>query len=149
MPVRKLADAVVYRDDAYYCSPGPSVVSMPHGEVHVFFRRHWTWPLMPLLLHAHPGTEQCVVRSIDGGATWEDAPRCLPGGGNCPCVTLLSDGALLLARHRFTPVLKCLLDGDVQTYEARHHAARIPCVDCGVLVKRQAGVDAGVSHYDH
>jgi len=136
MPIRKLADMVVYRDDAYYCSPGPSVVTMPDGEVHVFFRRHWTWPLTPLLLHAHPGTEQCVVRSADGGATWEDAPGFLPGGGNCPCVTLLSDGALLFARHRFTPVLKCLLEGDLETYQAQHHSADWTLVGAGVEVWR-------------
>ena len=136
MGLCKIADVVVYRDDGYYCGPGPSVVVFPDGEVTAFFRRHRSWPVTPLLLHAHPMTEQCRVGSYDGGATWETTPRVFAAGGNCPCVTLLADGALLLARHRMEAVLKCLLEGDTQAYEADRHKGDWQLVFAGLEVWR-------------
>jgi sialidase-1 len=136
MALRKVADAVVYRDERYYCGPGPSVVVFPDGEVTVFFRRHRSWPVSPLLLHAHPMTEQCCVGSFDGGATWESLPRVFAAGGNCPCVSLVTDGVLLLARHRMEAALKCLLDGDTQTYEADRHKGDWQLVFAGAEVWR-------------
>jgi hypothetical protein len=111
MKLRKVADMVIYRDDSYYAGPGPAAVAFPDGEALVFFRRHRTWPVKPLLVHAHPSTEQCCLRSRDGGETWEAIPRVFAGGGgNAPCVALLSDGALLLAMHRHDWVPKSLIE---------------------------------------
>ena len=86
MKLRKVVDMVVYRDEDQYCGPGPSVVAFPDGELLVFFRRHRSWTAEPLAQHYHPTTEQCIARSTDGGATWEQ-PRVFAGGGQCPCVT--------------------------------------------------------------
>ena len=100
MKATKVKDVVIYRDDDYYCGPGPAAVAFPDGELAVFFRRHRSWTPSPLFAHMHPATEQCIVRSADGGETWTGAPRVFHGGGQCACATRLSDGSLLFATHR-------------------------------------------------
>lgn len=101
MALHKVADVIVFQDEGYYCGPGPSVVAFPDGDVAVFFRRHRSWTGEPLVGHYHPTTEQCIIGSPDGAHTWEVTPRVFMGGGQCPCVTLLRDGALLFVTHRW------------------------------------------------
>ena len=103
MGLRKVFDAVVYRDEGFYCGPGPSVAALPDGDLLVFFRGHRAWNKGILHMHYHPTTEQRVARSQDGGRTWSE-PRVLAAGGQCPCVTLLKDGTLLFVTHRWEPV---------------------------------------------
>ena len=100
MKVRKIEDIVIYRDDRYYCGPGPSVVAYPDGELGVVFRRHRSWTREPLHMHVHPTTEQCLVRSRDGGSTWDRLPRVFMGGGQCAVAGLLRDGTTLFVTHR-------------------------------------------------
>ena len=100
MGLRKVGDIVVFRDDAWYCGPGPSVIVFPDGEIAVFFRRHRWRTGQPIIMHFHPTTEQCVVRSFDGGKSWS-APRVFLAGGQCPCATLLEDGTLLWTTHEW------------------------------------------------
>jgi hypothetical protein len=100
MKVRKIEDIVIYRDDRYYCGPGPSIVAYPDGELAVVFRRHRSWTREPMHMHVHPTTEQCLVRSRDGGGTWDRLPRVFMGGGQCAVAGLLRDETTLFVTHR-------------------------------------------------
>ena len=95
--------ATVYKNPAYYCGPGPSVVCDPDtGQLSVVFRRVKSWLKDGLAGHWHPGTE-----------TWSP-PRILFGGWQCPCLTRLSDGTLIHSSHRFEIVsadIRAQLDG--------------------------------------
>ena len=99
MAIRKVQDIVLYRDDDYYCGPGPAVVAYPDGELVAVFRRHRSWTPFTLRKHMHPTTEQCLVRSTDGGATWS-RPRVFMGGGQCAVAGRLSDDTMLFVTHR-------------------------------------------------
>ena len=99
MNIRKIRDIVIYRDEDYYCGPGPAAVAFADGEVVVLFRRHRSWTQTPLFTHVHPTTEMCLVRSTDGGETWT-RPRVFQGGGQCAGAGLLKDGTALFTTHR-------------------------------------------------
>jgi hypothetical protein len=91
----------VYKNPAFYCGPGPSVVCDPdNGYLTVVFRRVKSWLDDGLAGHWHPGTETCITHSDDLGQTWSP-PRILFSGWQCPCLTRLSDGTLLHSSHRF------------------------------------------------
>ena len=90
-PLRKVRDIDIYRDEAWYCGPGPSAVVYPDGEIVVAFRRSRTAG------HAHPAVEACVVRSTDGGSTWSEPDVFDSGSIRNQNLTLLSDGTLVVA----------------------------------------------------
>ena len=96
--LKKIEDVVLYRDDRYYCGPGPAVVCFPDGELRVVFRRHRCWA-PEVMMHVHPTTEQCIIRSADGGRTWSP-PRVFMGGGQCAVAGLKRDGTMLFVTHR-------------------------------------------------
>jgi len=100
MAIRKVKDIVLYADDDYYCGPGPAVVVFPDGEMAAVFRRHRSWTKEVLRAHVHPTTEQCLIRSTDGGETWSSTPRVFMGGGQCAVAGLLKDGTMLFVTHR-------------------------------------------------
>ena len=110
MKIRKLKDIVIYRDERYYCGPGPAAVAYPDGEIAVVFRRHRSWTREPLYMHVHPTTEQCLVRSHDRGETWDALPRVFMGGGQCAVAGLLNDGTTLFVTHRQEMVPERLMD---------------------------------------
>jgi len=110
MNVRKLQDTIIYRDDDYYCGPGPAAVAFPDGELVVFFRRHRSWTAVPFQTHVHPATEMCLARSSDGGETWQRPPRVFQGGGQCACATRLSGDTVLFVTHRMEVVPQEMLD---------------------------------------
>ena len=90
-PLRKVRDIDIYRDETWYCGPGPSAVVYPDGEIVVAFRRSRTAG------HGHPAVEACVVRSMDGGSTWSEPDVFDSGSIRNQNLTLLSDGTLLVA----------------------------------------------------
>ena len=94
----KIEDVALYRDDRYYCGPGPAVVCFPDGELRVVFRRHRCWA-PEVMMHVHPTTEQCMIRSADDGRTWSP-PRVFMGGGQCAVAGLKRDGTMLFVTHR-------------------------------------------------
>ena len=51
------------------------------------------------MMHVHPTTEQCIIRSADGGRTWSP-PRVFMGGGQCAVAGLKRDGTMLFVTHR-------------------------------------------------
>ena len=112
MRIRKLEDIVIYKDDRYYCGPGPAVVAYPDSELAVVFRRHRhiSWTREPRYMHVHPTTEQCMVRSHDGGETWSSLPRVFMGGGQCAVAGLLRDGTTLFVTHRQELVPEEMMD---------------------------------------
>jgi hypothetical protein len=98
MALRVVEQHVVYRDDRYYCGPGPSVVPSGTGLL-AAFRRVPSWLAYGHSGHWHPATELCLTRSRDGGRTWSP-PRVFLGGFQCPNLTRLSDGTLIHLTHR-------------------------------------------------
>ena len=89
--LRKIRDIDIYRDETWYCGPGPSVVVYPDDEIVVAFRRSRAGG------HGHPAVEACIVRSTDGGYTWSDPEVFDSGPIRNQNLTLLSDGTLLVA----------------------------------------------------
>jgi len=104
--VKKIKDVVVYKDDLYY-SCFPSIVRRPDGELIVAFRRapdrrrHGGTNL-----HVHANSYLVLVRSRDDGETWTKEPEPIHahsmGGSQDPCMTQLSDGAILCASYLWT-----------------------------------------------
>jgi hypothetical protein len=97
--MRVVGHHTVYKDARYYCGPGPSVVCDEKGELIVAFRRVRSWLGLGHMGHWHPATELCLTRSVDGGQSWS-APQVFLGGYQCPCLTRLRDGTLILSTHR-------------------------------------------------
>ena len=89
--LRKVRDIDIYRDETWYCGPGPSVVVYPDDEIVVAFRRSRTAG------HGHPAVEACIVRSTDGGDTWSEPEVFDSGPIRNQNLTLLSDGTLVVA----------------------------------------------------
>ena len=95
-------DVVVYRDPAAYASH-PCLTRLGDGDLLVAFNE--TLPRRPYL---HPPDDPrsltLVARSSDDGATWS-APRAAPGyhltGVECPSITQISSGDVLLVQWRF------------------------------------------------
>ncbi len=88
----------IYKDPAFYCGPGPSIVC-DGGELTVVFRRVRSWLEEGLFGHWHPSTETCLTHSKDGGASWSQ-PRVIFAGHQCPCLTRLRDGTLVYHTHK-------------------------------------------------
>ncbi len=89
--LRKVRDIDIYRDETWYCGPGPSVVVYPDGEIVVAFRRSRTAG------HGHPAVEACITRSTDGGDTWSEPVAFDSGPIRNQNLTLLNDGTLIVA----------------------------------------------------
>ncbi len=89
--LRKIRDIDVYRDETWYCGPGPSVVVYPDDEIVVAFRRSRTAG------HGHPAVEACIVRSSDGGGSWSEPEVFDSGPIRNQNLTLLRDGTLVAA----------------------------------------------------
>ncbi len=95
-------DVTVYRDPAAYTSH-PCVTRLANGDLLVAFNE--SLPRRPWL---HPPTDpryvNLVARSRDGGQTWL-APRVAPSyevtGVECPSITQLSSGAVVLVQWQF------------------------------------------------
>ena len=89
--LRKIRDIDIYRDETWYCGPGPSVVVYPDDEIVVAFRRSRAGG------HGSPAVEACIVRSTDEGDTWSEPEVFDSGPIRNQNLTLLSDGTLLVA----------------------------------------------------
>lgn len=89
----------IYKDPQYYCGPGPSVVCDPKGTLTVVFRRVRSWLNEDHTGHWHPSTETCLTQSTNNGQTWS-SPRIILAGYQCPDLTQLHDGTLILSTHR-------------------------------------------------
>jgi len=89
--LKKIRDLDIYRDEAWYCGPGPSAAVYADGEIVVAFRRSKGEG------HGHHAVEACVVRSTDGGQTWSEPTVFDSGPIRNQNLTLLSDGTLLIA----------------------------------------------------
>lgn len=93
--LRKIRDLVIYRDDHYYCGPGPSAVQLQDGKIIVAFRRAYNWTSAGVYAHYYPSTEACLTTSSDGGHTWS-TPRVFTAGNVMnQNLTLLPDNTLL------------------------------------------------------
>ena len=135
MQIHKLRDIVIYRDERYYCGPGPTALAFPDGELVVLFRRHRSWTPFPLMTHVHPTTEMCLVRAADGGETW-GTPRVFQGGGQCAGGGLLRDGTALFTTHRMEVVPEEMVDGlpdqDIsQVSELLRRRSQLGCLAAG------------------
>ncbi|MBV9543986.1 MAG: exo-alpha-sialidase, partial [Chloroflexi bacterium] len=95
-------DRVIYRDSGAYCAH-PCIARLRNGHLLVAFNE--SPPRRPFL---HPPDEPrtlcLVVRSTDEGSTWGE-PRAAPGflttGVECPSITQLDSGEVLLIQWRF------------------------------------------------
>ena len=109
--LNKVRDIDIYRDETWYCGPGPSVVVYPDDEIVVAFRRSRTAG------HGHPAVEACIVRSTDGGDTWSEPEVFDSGPIRNQNLTLLSDGTLVVAMPSSDIVTR-------EVYDAVHARAR-------------------------
>ena len=109
--LNKVRDIDIYRDETWYCGPGPSVVVYPDDEIVVAFRRSRTAG------HGHPAVEACIVRSTDGGDTWSEPEVFDSGPIRNQNLTLLGDGTLVVAMPSSDIVTR-------EVYEAVHARAR-------------------------
>jgi len=130
MPIKLLSQQIVYKNPAFYCGPGPSVVCDEGGKLTVVFRRVRSWLADGHMGHWHPGTETCLTRSADEGQTWS-APQGFLAGYQCPDLTRLRDGTLVLSTHRMDLVPEEIRDA---------------CPDVrGVMQTPWPGIHAGTS----
>jgi hypothetical protein len=123
--LRKVEDIVIYEDEQFY-SAFPSVVRRPDGELLVAFRRA---PERRRLgekraTHTDPNSQLVLVRSRDGGKTWDREPQLIfahPfGGSQDPCMVQLSNGTLVCTSYGWA-----LLNADyaaTMTNSLRHGA---------------------------
>ncbi len=96
----KVRDFLIYRNERYYCGPGPSAVQLSDGRILVAFRRAYNWVPEGIWGHEHPSTEGCLTESLDGGHTWS-VPRIFTAGNiTNQNLTLLPDGSLLCITQR-------------------------------------------------
>jgi len=100
MPLHITDQHIIYKNPSYYCGPGPSVVCDTQGHLTVVFRRVKSWLSENLAGHWHPSTETCITHSTDTGKTWS-APQSFLSGYQCPDLTRLKNGTLILSTHRF------------------------------------------------
>ena len=117
--LRKVRDIDIYRDETWYCGPGPSVVVYPDDEIVVAFRRSRTGG------HGHPAVEACIVRSTDGGDTWSEPVVFDSGPIRNQNLTLLNDGALIVAMPSSDIITR-------EVYEALRREERAPRTDVEV-----------------
>ncbi len=130
----------VYKNSAYYCGPGPAVVSDENGDLTLLFRRVRSWLKSGLAGHWHPSTETCLTRSTDGGTTWS-SPRILFAGHQCPCLTRLSDGTLVYHTHRTELVSADIVNTALQVRGVS--TTHWPGIHAGTFVQRSG--DGGLN----
>ena len=102
VPVRDRVDVVIYRDTGAYTSH-PCVCRLANGDLLVAFNE--SLPRSPLM---HPPKDprfvNLMARTTDGGESWQ-LPRVVPGydmtGVECPSITQLADGSVMLVQWRF------------------------------------------------
>lgn len=88
----------VFRDPSVYASHA-SACQTANGDILVAFRQA---PFEHVFAHVHPRATVGLIRSTDGGATWDRASYCTildPGEEtnlNDPSLTTLSDGTIVL-----------------------------------------------------
>lgn len=101
-PVRDREDVTIYRDPGAYIAH-PCVALLANGDLLVAFnegllRQPWLHP------PKDPRFTNLMARSRDGGRTWEQ-PRVVPSydmtGVECPSITQLSTGEVLLVQWRY------------------------------------------------
>ena len=109
--LNKVRDIDIYRDETWYCGPGPSVVVYPDDEIVVAFRRSRTAG------HGHPAVEACIVRSTGGGDTWSEPEVFDSGPIRNQNLTLLGDGTLVVAMPSSDIITR-------EVYDAVHARAR-------------------------
>jgi hypothetical protein len=99
--IEKISDIVIYRDERYYCGPGPSAVRLPDGRIMAAFRRAYN-----LGIRRHLRPRFSLHRSVSDDFRRQRAgPGAPPGyftAGNITNqnLTLLPDGTLLCLSHR-------------------------------------------------
>jgi hypothetical protein len=97
------AHQLIYRDPFAYCSH-PSIIALPNGEWGLAFMESMR---RPVVLHSpsDPRFYNVLARSADRGASWS-TPFVIPGfdwyGVECPSLTCLTTGELLLFQWRWT-----------------------------------------------
>jgi sialidase-1 len=133
MSVRVDGYHTIYKDNNYYCGPGPSVVVDNGGLITVAFRRVRSWLAEGHSGHWHPGTELCLTRSADGGQRWS-TPQVFLGGYQCPCLTRLRDGTLIHSTHKMELVREEVVDACPQVRGV--HTGSWPGIHCGTAIWR-------------
>src|SRR4051812_30104431 len=104
IPVHKLEDIVVYKDDKFY-STFPSIVRRPNGELLVAFRRAPERRIFgeSSTSHTDPNSYLMLVRSRDNGKTWSPEPELIfahPfGGSQDPCMVQLKDNSIVCTSY--------------------------------------------------
>ncbi|MBI3943782.1 MAG: exo-alpha-sialidase [Chloroflexi bacterium] len=91
----KICDLLIYRNDQYYCGPGPSAVQLQDGTIIVAFRRAYNWIPAGAYAHYYPSTEGCLTTSTDGGLTWSPSRVFIAGNVMNQNLTLLPGETLL------------------------------------------------------
>ena len=85
----------IYRNDEYYCGPGPTACIVDGGTILVAFRRCTSWTKYGYWDHYHPNTEACITRSSDGGSTWSDPEVFWRGGVTNQNFRVIADGSIV------------------------------------------------------
>src|SRR4051794_20411834 len=102
--VHKIEDVLIYEDTKFYSS-FPSIVRRPDGELLVAFRRAPDRRAFGEsgITHTDPNSHLVLVRSRDGGRTWNREPQLMfahPfGGSQDPCMVQLRDGTILCSSY--------------------------------------------------
>lgn len=89
---------VVFRDEAGYCGPISMLETLDGGDLLVVFR-HADWEGPERQTHAHPSTRTSLVRSRDGGQTWEAPLTPDPDGGNGTSIAALGETVIINNFH--------------------------------------------------
>lgn len=102
--IHKVGDIVIYDDPRFYAA-FPSIVRRPNGELLVAFRRAPDRRALgeTQVTHTDPNSYLVLVRSHDGGQTWDREPRLIYahplGGSQDPCMVQMRDGRILCSSY--------------------------------------------------
>ncbi len=124
LTMKKIEDIVVYRNRSFYCA-FPSVVCLSDGELITAFRRAPNRKRFgaKLKFHTDPNSYLVLVRSRDNGTTWSPEPELMfahpMGGSQDPCMTLLSDDAIIASSYAWTPIDKNMTGDDFPGFSVR------------------------------
>jgi hypothetical protein len=95
--IRHIRDLIIFRDERWYCAPGPSPVNLGDGEILVAFRRCSNFAPG----HFTPCVEFVTVKSYDGGVSWDEKPNLVACGGLAnPNLVLVSDSTIVAVTVR-------------------------------------------------